>query len=849
MDTQIRDMAVKLAAAGIPVLPLHGINNGGICTCSRGDQCRSTAKHPRLKHGLRDADVDAAKVAGWWRQWPNAGLGVVTGECSKVIVLDVDSRHAGEESLATLLKQHGELPETTVVRTGGGGWHYFFAHPGYQVPNASNLWPGVDCRGDGGYVCFPPTLHASGRRYEFVGTDMLDVSKLPPAPTWLLEALQQRSSGGNGRAKPAANEDDRVARAAAAMRRLSVDDRNDGSLRLLKAARATVRYDLDLATAVETIQSYLREQPTPRAYSPAEIEQRVHDAEQRNTRGAALRRRRTRSNGQPPSETEPDLPVVCLPGGPMRIVDTAFELGQLLAVTRKFFVRVSSVVRLLHKTEAPELCPVQAVELCSAAERVARLVSYYRGDLIPAVCSETKAKQILNAAEFKAPLPKIRGVFACPVLVEHGDKLEFVSGYNAKAQLLASKGEIEDLSLDDARDRIEELLADFQFATDSDKSRAAAMLLAPALIMGGLLNGRAPLHVLEADQPQTGKSYAIKVLAALYGAHAATITQRTGGVGGLGEAFDAALVRGAPFISIDNARGEIDSQAIESFLTEDFYNARIPYHGYQRIDARGVFVTLTSNAAELTPDLAARSSIIRLVKQPPGHYYAAFESGDLLAHVRANRDYFLSAMFAIVRVWHEQGKQSNRGVDHDFRVWAGTLDWIVTGTLGMVPLLERHRAALAQTTTPSMGVIREITLAVQRSEMLHTNLHVAELAEIMRAHKVEAPDLNFNHMVAGSEFEKRDLMTLGGFFSRVCRSGPVEIDGRFQMSQRREKSTKYGEVKLYRFEAVRDASRQEAAKSKPKAPPSKNTEAAKNAEQDRKLFDEPQQPGRSGAWA
>jgi hypothetical protein len=123
----------------------------------------------------------------WLRRHPDANLAIVTGAVSGLVVLDVDPRHGGVASLARWERDHGALPRTVEVRTGGGGRHLYFAHPGGEVRNRVGLAPGLDLRGDGGVVVAPPSLHPSGRRYRWVRGRAPDDG--PPArlPDWLLE--------------------------------------------------------------------------------------------------------------------------------------------------------------------------------------------------------------------------------------------------------------------------------------------------------------------------------------------------------------------------------------------------------------------------------------------------------------------------------------------------------------------------------------------------------------------------------------------------------------------------------------------------------------------------------------
>jgi len=128
------------------------------------------------------------ELAQWQARWPEANVGIVTGAVSGLLVLDVDPAHGGAASLAALEATFGRLPDTLVVCTGGGGRHLYFAHPGRPVACAVGLRPGLDVRGDGGYVVAPPSIHPTGRPYRFEGA----ADRPPaPAPGWLLALLAE----------------------------------------------------------------------------------------------------------------------------------------------------------------------------------------------------------------------------------------------------------------------------------------------------------------------------------------------------------------------------------------------------------------------------------------------------------------------------------------------------------------------------------------------------------------------------------------------------------------------------------------------------------------------------------
>jgi hypothetical protein len=193
---------VTSAFPGAKVIPLHSpADTPTRCDC-RKPACDSPAKHPRTPNGFKDASNDPVQLERWWRTWTAANVAVVTGKEAGFVGLDVDPRHGGDESLRSLEALYGALPETVRVLTGGGGTHYLFKHPGGAVASKADAfgdaYPGLDIRGDGGYLVAPPSLHVSGKRYEFeAGASPQDVP-LADMPGWMLKALSPAANGAGG---------------------------------------------------------------------------------------------------------------------------------------------------------------------------------------------------------------------------------------------------------------------------------------------------------------------------------------------------------------------------------------------------------------------------------------------------------------------------------------------------------------------------------------------------------------------------------------------------------------------------------------------------------------------------
>jgi hypothetical protein len=184
-------MALAYAKRGWSVIPAHHVTADGECSCGRSN-CGNPGKHPRIGWvPYQTSAADETTITQWWSRWEQANVAIVTGAVSGLVVLDIDVAHGGDDSLHVLQMAHGKLPETPMVLTGGGGQHYYFAHPGDRsISGGSGFSAGVDLRADGGIVIAPPSVHASGRSYEWeVSSDIADtpLAPMPPLVEWLVE--------------------------------------------------------------------------------------------------------------------------------------------------------------------------------------------------------------------------------------------------------------------------------------------------------------------------------------------------------------------------------------------------------------------------------------------------------------------------------------------------------------------------------------------------------------------------------------------------------------------------------------------------------------------------------------
>jgi hypothetical protein len=166
--------ALRYAADGFAVFPCHP-----------GD------KQPLgwlVPNGCLDATTAAEIIKGWWGKCPNANIGLVTGKKNNLAVLDLD----GQEGIASG-KRLGLFSSITALT--GNGQQLFYADPKGELKNSvKKLAPGVDTRGEGGYVVVSPSLHPNGKRYVWASQPLVRAHLSPLPDLFKTETPIQRQS-------------------------------------------------------------------------------------------------------------------------------------------------------------------------------------------------------------------------------------------------------------------------------------------------------------------------------------------------------------------------------------------------------------------------------------------------------------------------------------------------------------------------------------------------------------------------------------------------------------------------------------------------------------------------------
>jgi hypothetical protein len=150
-------------------------------------------KQPALGgHGWHDATGNQLQIRRWWKENPEYNIGIAL-PLSGLAVLDIDARHGGLEALDTLIETHGELPATYTVKTGGGGFHYYYRIDDQEYDLPKNIAPGVELLRNG-YVVAPPsdTSKASNGGGLYTVESYNDDNEFHPLPIqWINKVLSQ----------------------------------------------------------------------------------------------------------------------------------------------------------------------------------------------------------------------------------------------------------------------------------------------------------------------------------------------------------------------------------------------------------------------------------------------------------------------------------------------------------------------------------------------------------------------------------------------------------------------------------------------------------------------------------
>lgn len=495
---------------------------------------------------------------------------------------------------------------------------------------------------------------------------------------------------------------------------------------------------------------------------------------------------------QPPPVQQP-IPAITQPIDPLMI--TAVKGGAIpvasadvphlycaetvmsrLAGTGNYFNRGGS----LHEIADERLTPLDACGLITRIESLGQTLQLKKNRagtfvLEPSRPNEQGCKAIIRCSSAISTLPPINIVAHAPVLFKTDNgTVTATGGYCREAECyVIGDHDMPNVSEREAADLLEDLFTDFDFKTPNDKARAIAFLLTTGLRLGGFIDDRrCPMFVIEANDSQAGKGTMVDMVATIYKEAPSVVTERDGGVGSFDESLQNALIAGRPFVLLDNLKRKLGGGWLESMLTAIAPVAcRVPHCPEVAVDVSRMIIVATSNGMQSSLDMANRSVITRIKKQPRYYRFRKWGDLDLLAYCRKEQPRLLSAVHAVIRGWHDSGSAMADVTGHSFRDWHRMAQAILQRSWPHLPeLIDDQHIDTAQRMADPWG-------AWLRTVMLHAEFGkeycATALVELGESAGVEPP--SFSDKVRAIEEKARDVGRHMG--NRFQKNDHIEFDG------------------------------------------------------------------------
>lgn len=661
-------------------------------------------KHPRLKAWQDKATTDPDMVRAWWTRFATDGVSIVTGEASQLVVIDIDPRHDGDDTIAELEALHGPLPDTVEAITGGGGRHLYYRMPdGVAYPRNDQagivIGAGVDLRGDGGQVVAPPTIHPDTTQpYTWeIEHSPFDGVAVAEAPAWLVEQLTRPAPERKPRATKAATIGDRPgdiferscswpellepagwqlhsvhahAGGYELWTRPGKDVRHGASASLYYQGSDVLKVFTTSAAPLVGGRTYDRW-----SFHVAMVYGDVNDVtlakaagEYRKSLNAAGINLSTPATGADQDEqtgtdnSRPTRPAIVHNGRQLDAV-VAEAIGALHASNKPptLFVRAGHLARLRQDEERRPM--IETLRTDHARLHLAHAATWWRmnkdGESTATPPPLDVAASTLAAGHW--PMPALAGVVELPVLRPDGT-FAVEHGYDAATKLFhwhrgAPYAPIPDEPTADqvtaAVALIDEAIGDFPWDSTADRANAWGLLLTPLIRP---LVGQVPMALIDAPEPGTGKGLLVTVAATLALGRPAGLTAWPTSEEELQKVVTATLMSGSTMVIFDNVEGMIRSANLAAVLTADVWQGRILGRSENAMVPNRATWVATGNNIDVGGDLARRCYRIRLDARIASPWKrTGFRHPDLPIWVAEHRAELIHALCTIVRSWWVAG--------------------------------------------------------------------------------------------------------------------------------------------------------------------------------------------------
>jgi bifunctional DNA primase/polymerase-like protein len=578
----------------------------------------------------------------------------------------------GKATLDQLIAQRGALPSTWVTITPRGGRHLIWIWDlNVEIRNsAGKIGPGIDVRGNGGYVIWPPSRNATGGTYQWEPGGPQTATL---APAWLIALAKAKKASAYAKAA-LERECKNVASAQPGTRNSTL---NTAAFNLFQLVAGGV---LD------------EQEVRDRLFEAAEICRLVADDGAQQAwatidSGAAAGRQQPRTRPQPsPQSVRPIIQI--LDGQLLRILGETEDA--LLASGLPVFSRAGMLVEPVaenmsaadgRKTVVARLRELTPESFLGPAAESATFRKYDRKrnqwvDTDPPL----RHVRVILASERRWPFPHVSGVITAPTLRADGSLLAD-PGYDAETELYLLPGfQIPPIPERPTRDQalaalglLTDLLREFSFKRiggehEKRLNRSVALSgLLTAQVRGSLPT--APMHLIRAHMAGTGKSHLVDTFAVVATGRICPVITALKSVEETEKRLGAIILSGVPMISLDNCTHDIGGEFLCQVAERPVVKVRILGRSETPDCEIHTAVYATGNNVTFKGDMVRRGLVCNLETLDERPELRKFER-NVLRQASGNRATYVAAGLTVMRAYVAAGAPEVCGPFGSYAEWS-----------------------------------------------------------------------------------------------------------------------------------------------------------------------------------
>ncbi len=318
--------------------------------------------------------------------------------------------------------------------------------------------------------------------------------------------------------------------------------------------------------------------------------------------------------------------------------------------------------------------PLSVTALRGRMDRVADYKKFNGLDEeVPARPPMDVVQDILSLPTQDIPFHSLSGVRHAPLFLSCG-RLLIQDGFDAASGWLLRLRGLDsvhaDMSLQEARDWLDELFCDFPFADESSQTHAIALLLQP--FVRELINSPTPLYLVDAPARGTGKGLLAEIVTIVPTGVAAPVMSLVGSGDEVEKRITSLLLGGRSHIQLDNVK-TLRSSHLEAALTAPVWNGRRLGRSEMVYIPNCATWLATGNNVEVSDEMARRIIPIRLDAQVERPEDRTGFRRELPGWAYENRPALVSACLSSVRAWIDAGQPQGAATLGRYESWAGVM--------------------------------------------------------------------------------------------------------------------------------------------------------------------------------